>query len=69
MAGLRREAEAREESIRWIEKERWGDRLARRECAQICSDVVGGFEEVCRGWRERLFADGVAGMEVEVCAG
>ena len=51
---IRREAEAREEAIRWIEKGGWDHRLAGRECARVCGDIVGGFEEVCDGWRERL---------------
>lgn len=66
---LKREAELEEESIRWVEKERWGDRLAGRECARVCSEVVGGFEEVCRGWRERLVGDGIRATGVEVGAG
>ncbi|KAL9105102.1 MAG: hypothetical protein Q9163_000020 [Psora crenata] len=51
---MRREAEAGEEAVRWIEKGDWGQRLASRECARVCGDVVGGFEEVCNGWRRRL---------------
>lgn len=57
---LRREAEAREEAIRWVEKGNWDKRLAGRECARVCGDVVGGFEEVCAGMRERL----IGGLEV-----
>jgi hypothetical protein len=61
---MRKEAEAREEGIRWIEKGEWETRLARRDCAGICVEIVGGFEEVCNGWRERL----VGGLGVEVGA-
>ena len=57
---MRREAEAREEGVRWIAKGRWDERLKGRECARLCGEVVGGFEEVCDGWRERL----AAGVEV-----
>lgn len=51
---LRREEEAREEGERWLRRGNWGERLGRRECARVCGDVVGGFEEVCEGWRRRL---------------
>lgn len=51
---IRREAEAREEGIRWLEKGNWEKRLAGRECARVCGDVIGGFEEVCNSWRARL---------------
>ena len=51
---LRKEEEEREEGVRWIEKGKWDQRLASRECQAVCGDVVGGFEEVCNGWRERL---------------
>ena len=61
---MRKEAEARDEGERWVEKGEWNKRLANRECATICGDVVGGFEEVCNGWRERL----VGGLGVEVGA-
>lgn len=57
---LRREADTREEGVRWVEKGRWNDRLAGRECARICGDVVRGFEEVCNGWRE-ILATGAKG--------
>lgn len=51
---MRREAEVQEEAVRWIDKGNWEYRLANRECASVCKDVVGGFEEVCEKWRERL---------------
>lgn len=51
---MRKEADAREEGIRWIEKGGWDSRLEGRECARMCREVVGGFEEVCNGWRDRL---------------
>ncbi|KAL1619317.1 hypothetical protein SLS56_010155 [Neofusicoccum ribis] len=56
MGEWRRENELREEGIRWIEKGSWDNRLEKREAASVCSDVVGGFEEACKGWRERLVA-------------
>lgn len=57
---MRKEAEAREEGERWLKRGDWDTRLAKRDCARICRDLVGGFEEVCNGWRERM----VLGMEV-----
>ena len=56
VADLRREEDLREEGERWLARGNWGERLARRECANVCGDVVGGFEEVCNGWRARLLA-------------
>lgn len=56
VAEMRREEELREEGERWLTRGNWGERLKRRECADVCGEVVGGFEEVCNGWRERLLA-------------
>ena len=56
---MRREAEAREEGVRWIERGGWDAKLKGRECAKVCREVVGGFEEVCDGWRERIASGGV----------
>ncbi|KAI1746373.1 hypothetical protein F4680DRAFT_19301 [Xylaria scruposa] len=53
---MRREEELKEEGERWLARGNWGERLQNRECAGICRDVVGGFEEVCDGWRARLLA-------------
>ena len=63
---MKREDELMEEGIRWIEEGGWEDKLAGRKCASVCVEVVSGFEEVCDGWRERLFSDTVG---VEVVAG
>jgi len=60
VADMRREEELREEGERWLTKGNWGERLQNRECAGVCGDVVGGFEEVCNGWRERLLAQAEA---------
>ncbi|TQN75170.1 hypothetical protein CSHISOI_00223 [Colletotrichum shisoi] len=54
VAEIRREEELREEGERWLKKGNWSERLAKRECAGVCGDVVDGFEEVCNGWRARL---------------
>lgn len=39
----------------WIEEGKWGRRLESRECRRVCEGEIGGFEEVCEGWRRRLF--------------
>jgi hypothetical protein len=56
VAEMKREEELREEGERWLSRGNWGERLENRECAGVCGDVIGGFEEVCNGWRERLLA-------------
>lgn len=54
VAELRRDEELREEGERWLTRGNWSERLEKRECASVCGDIVGGFEEVCDGWRTRL---------------
>lgn len=56
VAEMRREDELREEGERWLSRGNWGERLQKRECAGVCGEVIGGFEAVCNGWRERLLA-------------
>lgn len=56
VAEVRRDDELREEGEQWLSRGNWGERLQKRECAGVCGDVIGGFEEVCNGWRERLLA-------------
>lgn len=56
VAEMRREEELREEGERWLTRGNWGERLQKRECAGVCGDVIGGFEDVCNGWRQRLLA-------------
>lgn len=56
VAELRRDEELREEGERWLDRGNWGERLRKRECAHVCGEVVGGFEEVCNSWRARLVA-------------
>jgi len=56
VAEMRRDDELREEGERWLTRGNWGERLQKRECAGVCGEVIGGFEEVCNGWRERLLA-------------
>lgn len=56
VADLKKEEELREEGELWLSRGNWGERLQRRECAHVCGEVVGGFEEVCNNWRARLLA-------------
>jgi hypothetical protein len=56
VAEMKREEELKEEGERWLTRGDWGARLQKRECAGVCREVVGGFEEVCDGWRARLLA-------------
>ncbi|KAH7418109.1 hypothetical protein BKA64DRAFT_188908 [Cadophora sp. MPI-SDFR-AT-0126] len=60
VAEMRKEEDAREEGERWLKRHNWSERLGNRECAGVCGDVVGGFEEVCNGWRARLVAQAEA---------
>lgn len=66
VAELRRDEQDRDEALRWIARGRWDERLRARECADLCTEVVGGFEEVCKGWRERLLAQAAATGNGEV---
>jgi hypothetical protein len=59
LAEWRAEAARGDEGARWIERGGWDVRLRERRCAAVCQDVLGGFEETCGRWRERLLA-GVA---------
>ncbi|PHH58435.1 hypothetical protein CDD81_6031 [Ophiocordyceps australis] len=56
VAEMRREEELREEGERWLAHGKWSERLQKRECAVVCGEVMGGFEAICDGWRQRLLA-------------
>lgn len=60
VAEMKREEELREEGERWLTKGNWGERLEKRECADVCRDVVSGFEEMCNDWRAKLVAQAEA---------
>ena len=62
--GIRREMEEANRGVRWLETGGWDERLRGREAARVCGEVVGGFEEVCAGGRERLARQGGGGGEV-----
>jgi len=51
----------RDDGVRYIAEGCWDQRLRERECASVCRDVLGGFEETCGKWRERLLASANAG--------
>ncbi|KAK2612924.1 hypothetical protein QQS21_001035 [Conoideocrella luteorostrata] len=57
---IRRDEELREEGERWLSRGNWSQRLESRECANICGEVIGGFEDVCNDWRQRLLAQAEA---------
>ncbi|KAF2741386.1 hypothetical protein EJ04DRAFT_453804 [Polyplosphaeria fusca] len=50
----KKDAELREQGVRWIERGDWDRRLKEREAKRACGSVVDGFEEVCGMWRKRL---------------
>ena len=64
---MKRGLEEAEEGVRWLEMGDWDRKLRERDAAKVCGEVVGGFEEVCKGWRARLL--GQNGGEVETGAG
>jgi hypothetical protein len=53
-----------DEGMRYIEHGCWDQRLRNRECASVCRDVLGGFEQTCDMWRARLVAGAGAGATV-----
>ncbi|KAI6251378.1 hypothetical protein HI914_00991 [Erysiphe necator] len=53
---MRKEEITRIESESWLKNHNSSERLHNRECARVCGDVLGGFDEVCNGWRARLVA-------------
>ena len=60
VAEMRRDEDLREEGEAWLARGNWSERLRNRECAHVCGEVVGGFEEVCNSWRARLLAQAEA---------
>jgi hypothetical protein len=56
----RTEWNIRDDGVRWIEQGCWDQRLKDRDCANVCKEVMSGFEEVCDRWRERLLQGGTA---------
>ena len=59
-ADWRAEIETVDKAHRWIEDGDWDTKLRRRDAAFVCKDVTSGFEEVCRGFEEKLRAQEVA---------
>ncbi|KAK3325730.1 hypothetical protein B0H66DRAFT_136393 [Apodospora peruviana] len=60
VAEMKEDEELREQGERWLTRGDWGEKLRKRECAHVCGEVVGGFEEVCNSWRQRLVAQAAA---------
>ncbi|CAN8095290.1 unnamed protein product [Discula destructiva] len=54
VAELKTDEDLRDEGERWLTKGNWNEKLEKRACASACGDIIGGFEEVCDGWRARL---------------
>jgi hypothetical protein len=54
VADWKKDAELKEQGLRYIEKGDWDRRLKEREAKRACSSVVDGFEEMCGMWRKRL---------------
>lgn len=54
VAEMKTDEELRDEGERWLSKGNWNEKLEKRACASACGDIMGGFEEVCDGWRARL---------------
>lgn len=59
-ADWRSEIEMVDKARRWIEDGDWDAKCRRREAAVVCKDVTSGFEDVCRGFEEKLRAQEVA---------
>lgn len=51
---LRKEMDQAEEGESWLERGAWDEKIKNREARKTCEDVVGGFEQVCNEWRQRL---------------
>ncbi|KAL8814763.1 MAG: hypothetical protein Q9223_006037 [Gallowayella weberi] len=66
---LRREADIREEGMRWVERGNWEQRLSNRECGTICADVVDGFRQVCEQWEKRIRENATNDGALEVAVG
>ena len=60
-----REMEEAEEARRWLQLRDWDKRLARREAAMVCGEVLEGFEQVCKGWRDKMVEETRTGLEIE----
>jgi methyl-accepting chemotaxis protein len=50
----KRDMEAKEAGVLWIEEGNWDRRLKDREAGSACRDVVSGFEEMFGQYRQRL---------------
>lgn len=57
VAQLREGLKRADDGALWIERGQWDQKLANRESATACRDIVGGFEETCESLRKRLLED------------
>ncbi|KAL9604851.1 MAG: hypothetical protein Q9219_000299 [cf. Caloplaca sp. 3 TL-2023] len=69
MDELKREADLRDQGIRWVERGNWNARLSGRECKAICGDVVAGFRDVCDSWEETIRRNGASQYACQVAVG
>lgn len=51
---LRKELRQAEEGRLGIDDGGWDEKLARREGAAACQDILSGFDKACNDWRQRL---------------
>ncbi|KAF1974255.1 hypothetical protein BU23DRAFT_505162 [Bimuria novae-zelandiae CBS 107.79] len=54
LAEWKKDMDAKEFGIQFIESGNWDRRLREREAGAACGDVVSGFEEQCGLWRKKL---------------
>jgi hypothetical protein len=50
----KRDMDAKDAGVAWIEDGNWDTRLKEREAGSACRDVVSGFEEMFGQYRQRL---------------
>ncbi|KAL8702383.1 MAG: hypothetical protein Q9201_004449 [Fulgogasparrea decipioides] len=66
---IRKEANVRDEGIRWVEKGNWDHRLRNRECGTICGDVLDGFRLACDEWEQSFEDNTISCKALEVATG
>lgn len=57
VADLMRDQMRIEQGVKHIEEGDWQNRIAKRQCRDICGEIVEGFEEVCGEWYRRILMD------------
>lgn len=51
---IRKELQQADDGRLWIESGDWDQKLADREAATACRDILSGFDKTCDDWRKRL---------------